>query len=140
MIREEFPLSGSGYMGGSSDGWEYRTGFAGSNLQASYDMITSFLNEEGYQDVPVPKNAADLLYFKIPNVRKQILLFGDNGYVHNPIKILFDAREAKPRTLFLHIYNENIKNHLLRFHGKIVEERVVDEKKRELLGFSSGEN
>ena len=134
MIREDFPIAGSDYSAGVSDGWEYRTVFAGSNLQASLEMVAAFLEEEGYGNVPLPKNADDLSMFRIPNVRNQILLFADNGYVHNPIKVLFNSKETKPKTLTLHIYNEKEKNHLLRFHGKIVVEKAIV--KTELLGFN----
>jgi hypothetical protein len=119
VIREEFPVANSNYEGGISDGWQYQIKFAGSNLQSSLDMIKSFLEEEGYADTPMPTTAADLLHFRLPTKQDQILLFGDNGYVHNPIKILFDAQERFPKKLLLCIFNEKTENHLLRFHGKI---------------------
>ena len=56
-LREEFPEAGSDYMGGTSDGYEYQTIFAGSRLPASYDMVRQFLKEEGYGDLPIPKDA-----------------------------------------------------------------------------------
>ncbi len=119
MIREEFPTVGSLYQGGISDGWQYQIRFAGSKLQASLDMIRAFLEEEGYEDVPLPLTSEELLHFRLPSKQKQINLFGDNGYVHNPVKILFDPTERVPKTLILCIFNETIDNHLLRFHGKI---------------------
>ncbi len=119
MIREEFPLEGSNYEGGKSDGWQYQVAFSGTNLQASYDMLRDFLQQEGYEDVPLPLYAPDLLLFRLPTKRGQILLFGDNGYVHNPIKILFKSDETKPKTLILCIFNEQAPQHLLKFHNKL---------------------
>ena len=46
-LREDFPPAGSDYMGGESDGYEYRTVFAGSNLESTYEMVRQFLKEEG---------------------------------------------------------------------------------------------
>ncbi len=116
-LRDEFPPAGSNYLEGESDGWEYRTVFAGSSLQQSYEMICQFLEEEGYEEVPLPRNAEELLRFRIPTRNKQILMFEDNGYVHNPIKILFPKDMRQKRTLTLCIYNEEDAQHLLKFHG-----------------------
>ena len=115
-LRDEFPPVGSDYLGGESDGYEYRTTFSGSTLEQSYDMIRQFLQEEGYEDVPLPKNAAELLLFRLPTRNKQILMFEDNGYVHNPIKILFPLDRRQKRLLTLCIYNEKDPEHLLKFH------------------------
>jgi hypothetical protein len=119
MIREDFPPSGSQYEGGMSDGWQYQVKFSGSNLNATLSMIQSFLQEEGFSDVPIPATADELLLFRLPSKQEQILMFGDNGYVHNPIKILFTPNEIKPKTLTLCLFNEKYEGHLLRFHGKI---------------------
>lgn len=115
-LRDDFPEFGSDYLGGESDGYEYRTVFAGATLEHSYSMIRQFLKEEGYGEVPLPKDARELTFFRLPTRNKQILLFEDNGYVHNPIKILFPADRRKRSTLILCIYNENYPDHLLRFH------------------------
>ncbi len=117
MIREDFPEAGSAYEGGTSDGWEYKITFAGSTLAYSFEMIRQFLAEEGYADVPLPRTAKELLLFKIPTRNRQILLFEDNGYVHNPVKILFPISGRKRSLLTLFIYNEGEADHLLRFHG-----------------------
>ncbi|MEM1326868.1 MAG: hypothetical protein AAGI23_12985 [Bacteroidota bacterium] len=124
-LRNEFPVAGSNYLGGESDGWEYKTTFAGSNLAATYDMVRQFLQEEGYADIPIPKNAEDLKLFRIPTRNKQILLFEDNGYVHNPIKILFPLDGRKKRILTLCLYNEAVDNHLLRFHRVLEDETIL---------------
>lgn len=121
-LREEFPAAGTDYLGGDSNGWEYRTSFAGSNLTATYAMVKQFLIEEGYEDVPVPATANDLELFRLPTRNQQILLFEDNGYVHNPIKILFPVDRRQKKILILCIYNENAPQHLLRFHGKLENE------------------
>lgn len=118
-LRDEFPPIGSEYLGGESDGWEYRTTFAGSTLQQSYEMVCQFLEEEGYEEIPLPRNAEELILFRIPTRNKQILMFEDNGYVHNPIKILFPTDMRKKRILTLCVYNEEDPQHLLKFH-KIV--------------------
>jgi hypothetical protein len=119
MIRDDFPPDGSTYEGGISDGWQYQIRFAGSNLQSTLDMVRTFLEEEGYADIPMPKTAEELLHFRLPTKQDQILLFGDNGYVHNPLKILFDPHDRVPKKLILCIFNEKINNHLLKFHGKM---------------------
>ncbi len=115
-MRENFPAAGFDYLGGESDGYEYRTVFAGSSLESSYRMIQEFLREEGYQDVPLPKSAEELILFRLPTRNKQILMFEDNGYVHNPVKILFPMDRRKRTTLILCIYNEQDPKHLLKFH------------------------
>jgi len=118
-IRTQFPPAGSNYLGGTSDGYEYRTSFAGSNLEATYDMVKQFLKEEGYGDLPVPRNADELSLFRLPTRNRQILMFEDNGYVHNPIRILFPIDRRIRRKLHLFLYNEEDPDHLLKFHRVI---------------------
>jgi hypothetical protein len=115
-IREQFPEPGE-YLGGTSDGWEYRTVFAGSNLNYTYNMLREFLREEGYGDVPLPETAEDLKLFRRP--RGQVQLFAERGYIHNPVKILFPEKSKQRGALILHLYNERAPQHLLRFHGLI---------------------
>lgn len=117
-LRDEFPTAGSDYLGGESDGYVYRTVFSGSNLEQTYQMVRLFLREEGLGDLPLPANAEELSLFRLPTRNRQILLFEDNGYVHNPVKILFPADRRQKRTLILEIYNERAEGHLLRFHRK----------------------
>ncbi len=117
-IREDFPTVKEAYMGGDSDGYEYKTTFAGSNLKHSYTMIKAFLEEQGYGEIPIPKDEEELKLFRLQTRNKQILLFEDNGYVHNPIKILFPPNRRNKRTLTLCIYNEADPEHLLKFHRK----------------------
>ena len=121
-LREAFPLEGEEYLGVESDGYEYRTVFSGSNIEATYEMVKQFLQEEGYEDVPLPKDAEELKRFRLPTRNKQILMFEDNGYAHNPVKILFPLDRRKRTTLILCIYNEADPNHLLKFH-RVLEER-----------------
>ncbi len=120
-IKEEFPENGSDYLGGISNGVVYRTAFAGASIANSYEMLKSFLIEEGFQDLPIPADAEELLMFKLPTRNKQILMFEDNGYVHNPIKILFPMDGRKKKTIILEIFNQSAPNHLLRFHGRLPE-------------------
>ncbi len=118
-LRETFPLAGEDYLGGECDGYIYRSVFAGSRLEHSYDMIRQFLYEEGYGQLPLPRDADELLLFRLPVRNRQILLFEDNGYVHNPVKILFPIDRRKRSTLLLLIYNEKDPDHLLKFHRKL---------------------
>jgi len=122
-LREDFPPKGSDYLGGESDGWEYKTTFSGTSLEHTYDMVRQFLVEEGYDNVPIPKNAKALSLFRISTRNKQILLFEDNGYVHNPIKILFPLDGRKKKTITLHLYNEANEHHLLKFHRVFKEDK-----------------
>lgn len=115
-MREQFPLPGSNYLGGASDGWEYRTVFAGAKLAYTYEMVKQFLREEGYGDIPLPETVEELKLFKRPR-GKQLQLFRESGYVHNPVKILFPSDPRQRNALILCVYNEQAPNHLLRFHG-----------------------
>lgn len=121
-LREAFPPEGEEYLGGESDGYEYRTVFSGSNIATSYEMVKQFLQEEGYEDIPLPKDAEELKLFRLPTRNKQILMFEDNGYTHNPVKILFPLDRRKRTTLILCLYNESDPNHLLKFH-RVLEQR-----------------
>lgn len=118
-LRSEFPNSGEEYQGVICDGTVFRIGFTGSTLEDAYKMVIQFLKEEGYENVPIPADIQTLEKFRLKTRNRQILLFEDNGYVHNPIKILFPNDNRKKRVLMLEIYNENAPNHLLRFHGKL---------------------
>ena len=115
-LRENFPAAGTDYLGGESDGYEYCTVFGGARLETTYEMLRQFLQEEGYGDVPLPKDADELRLFRLPTRNKQILMFEDNGYVHNPIKILFPQDRRKRSSLILCVYNEADPQHLLKFH------------------------
>ncbi len=118
MMRDDFPIAGSDYLGGESDGWEYRTIFSSTTLDLSYEMVRQFLAEEGYADIPLPETVKDLRLFRLPKQNNQLLMFGNNGYVHNPIKILFLPQERRAKSLMLCLYNEKETGHLLRFHGR----------------------
>ena len=117
-IRDSFPESGSTYLEGESDGWEYKTVFTGTTLAHTFEMVKAFLREEGYGDIPLPANAEELKRFKHPHRNRQFVLFADNCYVHNPIKILFPPPGTKRHQLILCIYNPAVEGHLVRFHGK----------------------
>lgn len=117
-MRNAFPASGEAYMGGTSTGTIYETTFAGRSLEDTYAMIRSFLVEEGYIDVPIPADVEELRAFALNTRNRQVLLFDDNGYVHNPVKILFPLDRRKKSTLILKLYNEAAEKHLLRFHNK----------------------
>ena len=115
-IRHHFPEAGSNYLGGKSDGWEYRTVFMGGRLEASYNMVLEFLREHGYEDVPVPADADALKLFRKQRT-SQLQLFPERGYIHNPLKILFHTEPKMRQALVLCLYNESVPQHLLKFHG-----------------------
>lgn len=115
-IREQFPEAGSVHLGGTSDGWEYRTVFGGTKLAHTYNMVRQFLADEGYSDVPLPADADALKLFRRPR-NPQLQLFSERGYMHNPIKILFSNDPKQRNTLIVCLYNEKAEDHLLRFHG-----------------------
>ena len=117
-IRHAFPAAGTVYQGGESDGYCYRTTFAGSSLAHTYDMVRQFLREEDYGHLPLPADVDELLAFQYKVRRSQILLFEDNGYVHNPIKILFPNNRKSNKQLVLEVYNEAVPGHLVRFHRR----------------------
>jgi hypothetical protein len=118
-MRQAFPAAGTSYLGGESDGDLYQSTFAGRTLADSYEMIRSFLREEGYGQVPLPKDVAELAYFRLHTRNRQVLLFEDNGYVHNPVKVLFPLDRRKKTALMLCVYREDAEQHLLRFHNKL---------------------
>lgn len=115
-IREQFPPAGSDHLGGHSDGWEYRSVFGGSKLAYTFEMVKQFLQEEGYGDVPLPASADEMKLFRRPR-QQQLQLFSERGYVHNPVKILFSNERGQRNNLIVCIYNEQMPDHLLRFHG-----------------------
>jgi hypothetical protein len=118
-IRDDFPAAGSGREGGVSDGYCYRVQFRAGKLEQTYVMLLAFLHEQGYGDIPVPATVAELRAFRLPpKMRQQLSLFGEDGYVHNPIKILFPPPGARRATLFLELYRERAEGHLLRFHRR----------------------
>lgn len=116
-MRGQFPPAGSQHLGGTSDGWEYRSVFAGTRLAHTYEMVRQFLQEEGYGDVPLPATAEELRLFRRAPEGCQLQLFGERGYVHNPVKILFSNDPRQRNSLILCLYNEKVEGHLLRFHG-----------------------
>ena len=117
-LRENFPDRGTNYQGGVSDGWQYRVVFAGGTFQKSYNMIVAFLREEGYGNLPLPANADELKLFRIQKRTQMVRMFEENGYVHNPIKILFPPPGTEKRgSLILCIYNDELEGHFLKFHG-----------------------
>lgn len=119
MLRTNFPKAGEEYLGGESDGWEYKTSFTGTTINDAFKMLRQFLEEEGYENIPLPKDGKELLFFKNPPRQQQLLLFNERGYFHNPIKIFFPNGKKKENTLILCVYNENDKKHLVKFHGLI---------------------
>ncbi len=118
-LRTNFPTEPGEHEGGDFDGYCFRSKFVGASFDQILEMIRVFLKEEGYGDLPLPKDAEELSRFKIPTKNRQILMFEDNGYVHNPIKILFPDDARKGKMLILEIYDDKAPNHLLRFHKRM---------------------
>ncbi len=119
MIRESFPPDGSNYEGGISDGNVYQMRFTGKNNVSTYELLKSFLAEEGFGDVILPSKVEDLLLFKFPPVSTQLSIFGEAGYSQYPIKILFDTKERTTKTFIVSIYNEKAEQSLLRFYNRV---------------------
>lgn len=118
-LRQDFPPAGSERHGGRSDGYCFRIVFASGRLEGSYSMLRDFLQESGYGNLPLPADVAELRRFRLPpKLRHQLSLFGEDGYVHNPIKVLFPAKGGKRGSLILEIYNEAEPGHLLKFHRR----------------------
>lgn len=119
VIRHSFPAAGEEREGGLSDGYCFRITFAAGKLDKTYEMVRTFLREQGYAGVPLPADAKELRHFRLPaKLRQQLSLFGEDGYIHNPVKILFPGKTGKRGSLVLEIYNEREAGHLLRFHNR----------------------
>lgn len=118
-IRHQFPVRGEEAEGGVSDGYCFRAVFAAGRLERTYELVRSFLEEQGYGDVPLPADAAELRHFRLPpKLRHQLSLFGEDGYVHNPVKILFPPPGGRRGSLTVELYDEGAEGHLLRFHRR----------------------
>ena len=118
-LRDNFPPAGKSFEGGYSDGYCFRLDFRSSNPDRCLSMIRLFLEEQGYGELPMPGDYSELKLFRLPRRdRRQLHLFADDGYVHNPIKILFPPPKADWRGLRLEVYNEQADRHLVRFHGR----------------------
>lgn len=118
-LRRNFPQAGEEFLGEPCDGYVYRTLFSGSSAESTLSMIRTFLYEQGYDEIPLPKCMEELMAFKLSTRNRQILMFDDNGYCHNPVKILFPSGTWNRKALILEVYNESAENHLLRFHNKL---------------------
>lgn len=118
-LRNSFPTVAGEYDGGTSDGYCYQSFFTGATLGDALAMIQQFLKEEGYGELPLPKNVEELKMFRHSAKNRQLAMFEDDGYVHNPIKILFPSDPRRKKMLILEIYDENAPNHLLRFHKRM---------------------
>jgi hypothetical protein len=119
-LRSNFPAAGEQCLGGDSDGYCFTIVFAAGRLERTYDLVREFLREQGFGEVAIPADVAELKAFRLPpKLRHQLSLFGEDGYVHNPLKILFPAQGGKRGALVLKIYREAAEGHLLRFHGRI---------------------
>ncbi len=118
-LRYAFPPPGPVAEGGASDGYCFRIQFAAGRLERTYELIVAFLREQGYAQVPIPADANELRRFRLPpKLRHQLSLFGEDGYVHNPVKILFPKPAGSRGALVLELYDEAARGHLLKFHRR----------------------
>jgi hypothetical protein len=118
-IRSDFPPAGTEREGGTSDGYRLRIQFRAGRLDQTYRLLRAFLREQGYGAVPIPATVEELRAFRLPpRLRHQLSLFGEDGYVHNPLKILFPPPGGKRGALWLELYDERAAGHLLRFHRR----------------------
>ncbi|NJB87008.1 hypothetical protein GGR26_002785 [Lewinella marina] len=118
-LRDRFPAAGEEAHGGVSDGYCFRITFAAGRLDQTLELLRTFLQEEGYADVPLPADAEELRKFRLPpKLRHQLSLFGEDGYVHNPVRVLFPPPGGKRGALILEVCNESAPGHLLRFHRR----------------------
>ena len=119
-LRYAFPPEGTEVHGGQSDGYCFTVTFAAGKLANTYTMLREFLVEQGYGSVPVPADIEELRAFRLPSkLRHQLSLFEEDGYLHNPLKILFPGPGGKRGSLILKLYHERATGHLLRFHGRV---------------------
>ena len=118
-LRYNFPPAGPVAEGGISDGYRYHVPFAAGRLDRTYALILAFLKEQGYGGLPLPVDVEELKQFRLPpKLRHQLSLFGEDGYVHNPVKILFPTPSGRRGALILELYDECAEGHLLRFHRR----------------------
>lgn len=118
-LRDGFPAAGEQTRGGVSDGYCFRITFAAGRLEQTLELLRAFLQEEGYGEIPLPADAGELRKFRLPpKLRHQLSLFGEDGYVHNPVKVLFPPPGGRRGALTLEIHNETAAGHLLRFHRR----------------------
>lgn len=118
-LYTHFPAAGQRYEGGYSDGYCYRIVFSSGRFETSFNLLREFLWEEGFKGVPLPRDTEELLRFRLPpRLRHQLSFFGDNGYVHNPVKILFPVTPGRRGELILEVYDRGHPEHLLRFHRR----------------------
>jgi hypothetical protein len=118
-LRYNFPTEAGEVEGGRSDGYCFRIVFGGGRYEKSYRMVKAFLVEQGYGTVPIPETVQELSLFRLPQkLRHQLSLFGEDGYVHNPVKILYPPPGGRRGSLILELFDEAAKDHLLRFHRR----------------------
>ena len=122
-LRNEFPPYGSEVLGGTSDGLVYRTAFAGSSMDATLAMVRSFLDEEGYEEIPIPTSAEQMLAFLRPEHGRHPHLFEQPDYPHYPVRLVLPKRDRLRRKLVVELYNEAAPDALLRFHRRQCEQR-----------------
>ncbi len=122
-LRDNFPPYGSTILGGTSDGLVYRTAFAGTSLTATLLMVRAFLDEEGYEQVPIPRTDAEMLAFLHPEQGRHPHLFEEPDYAHNPVRLILPRRDRRRKKILVELYNEGAPDHLLRFHRRQCQQR-----------------
>jgi len=122
-LRHDFPPYGSRVLGGESDGLIYRTTFAGSSIEASLDMVRTFLQEEGYADIPLPSTGDEMLAFLRPEAGRPPSLFEEPSYAHFPVRLVLPRSDRRRRRIRCELHNEGAPDSLLRFHRRQCPER-----------------
>ena len=93
------------------DGWVCSFAFDGENEDESFSKLRSFLENEGFGDIPLPPSARRLFW--------DYLKPDDDGnfgtYVWHPIKIGIDWYQVNG--LILGIYNEDCPDHMALWEG-----------------------
>jgi len=104
-LRYFFPKKGEdSEYGRASDGMVVKLSFHKETIEAAYNELKAFLIAEGYEDIPIPKDADELSLFRD----------NESGYVtyeHKPVSISFSAYHET--ALDLVIIDENYPNYIL---------------------------
>lgn len=105
MIKNNFPAEMQRYRDGQSDGWIYHVDFCADSDEEVLNAVRTFLDEEGYSDVPLPPSPERLWWdYLRPN---------EDGicrkFIWHPIIIGPSAYQV--HALELRIFNENYPDH-----------------------------
>ena len=74
-LSTHFPAAGQHYEGGYSDGYCYRVVFSSGRFESSFNLLREFLWEEGFKEIPLPRDTEELLRFRLPPKLRHQLSF-----------------------------------------------------------------